>query len=174
MVPIPDLTLRERSPEDVPALGRLLVAQQPTSGYPVVTREDPAAFVVRANQFAAWVAEIDGELAGHVALASIPPTATFAATWTSHYGQPVETLCGIAALFVGPGRQGLGLGGLLFDHAVAEAGRRGRQVVLDTVDCHGPALDLYHRRGWRVVGHVPVDWLPAGLQSVAMVPPEAG
>ena len=63
------VTIRARRDDDLPALGRALVEQQPASGYPhraplPMPAED---FIARPGTLSAWTAEIDGAPVGHVA-----------------------------------------------------------------------------------------------------------
>lgn len=166
-----ETVLRSRRTADTPALAAALEAQRPASGYPVREGMDPATFVVRPHQVRAWVAEVDGRLAGHVALAQVSPTDDFAAAWSAHHEVEVDQLLAVSALFVASEFLGRGLGGRLFDHAVAHAVGLGRPVVLDTVERPSAALAMYERRGWRVVARAQPDWLPDGRRTVGMVPP---
>ncbi|WP_392467069.1 hypothetical protein ACF3NS_15025 [Arsenicicoccus cauae] len=72
MHPRPVPSIRPRRDEDVPELARLLIEQQPTSGYSYRNPLPfpPQEFVRREGELAAFVAERDGELLGHVAVVS--------------------------------------------------------------------------------------------------------
>lgn len=165
-----DVTLRDREPADLPRLVEVLAAQQAGSGYPVRwPLPFPAEeFVVRSGELGAWVAEVDGVVAGHVALLH-PATGWEAEAFRDALGLPSERMATVSTLFVDPERRGGGVGTRLIDVAVARARALGRVPVLDVVQEHSPAAALYRRRGWRVVGEVRPHWLPADRRPVLLM-----
>ncbi len=103
---------------------------------------------------AAWVAEHDGQVAGHVALVrGMRVDCLLRAT-----GLPSESLGGIIRLYVDPRFQRLGLARVLLDTAAAAAADHGLKPVLDVVDDSAPAIALYERAGWQLVGIQPATW----------------
>lgn len=164
------VTVRPRTPHDVPALVAVLTAQQPASGYPVrwPLPFPVEEFVVRRGELGAWVVTVDGGVAGHVALLH-PATGWEADAFTGTTGEPVGRLAAVSTLFVDQDRRGLGLGTRLLDAAVAHARALDRVPVLDVVQEHSVAADLYRRRGWRVVGEVRPHWLPADRAPVLVM-----
>ena len=64
------LRVRPRREADLPALLTILARQQAETSYPFSWPPPYPAeqFVVRPLELAAWVAELDGEVVGHVAL----------------------------------------------------------------------------------------------------------
>lgn len=164
------VTVRPRAADDVPALVEVLAAQQPASGYPVrwPLPFPVEQFVVREGELGAWVAEADGDVAGHAALLH-PADGWEAEAFTAAMGVPAERLATVSTLFVDPGRRGLGLGTRLLDVAVGAARGLGRVPVLDVVQEHSPAADLYRRRGWRVVGETRPHWLPPDRRPVLLM-----
>lgn len=162
------LTIRERHPDDLPALTELLGAQQSRSGYPhrwplPFPIED---FIVRPGQLGAWVAEMDGVVAGHVA-ATDPTDNWMADEWLRVTGRPGDELGEVSILFVGLDHGGAGVGGALLDHAVAEIRALGRDPVLDVIDEGSSAGRFYVKRGWRTVGYGRPPWLEEHLAPVA-------
>lgn len=164
------VSVRLRAASDVPRLVEVLEAQQPGSEYPVRwPLPFPAEqFVVRDGELGAWVVEVDGAVAGHGALLH-PADGWEADGFTAALGLPVERMASVSTLFVDPGRRGLGLGTRLLDVAVGRARELGRVPVLDVVQEHSPAADLYRRRGWRVVGETRPPWLPADRRPVLLM-----
>ncbi len=164
------VTVRPRADSDLDRLVSVLVAQQPSSGYPVRwPLPFPAEeFVVRGGELGAWVAEVDGDVVGHAALLH-PADGWEAEAFTAAMGLPTERLATVSTLFVDPERRGLGLGTRLLDVAVAAARGLGRVPVLDVVQEHSPAADLYRRRGWRVVGETRPHWLPPDRKPVLLM-----
>lgn len=163
-----DLTIRDRRPDDLPALEQLLGAQQSTSGYP---HRWPLPFpieefLVRPGQLGAWVAEVDGVVAGHVA-ATDPAGNWMADEWRRITGRPGEELGEVSILFVGLDHGGVGIGGALLDHAVAVIRSLGREPVLDVVDEFSSAGQFYRRRGWTTIGYGRPPWLEDELPPVA-------
>ncbi|MDN4171392.1 GNAT family N-acetyltransferase [Nocardioides sp. SOB77] len=156
------MSVRPRRPEDVPALAEVLAAQQAGSRYPMrwplpfpVER-----FLVRESEEAAWVAEADGRLVGHVAVCSVTDPAVF---------RVPGDLAAVAVLFVDPAVRGSGLGGRLLDTAVAWVRERGRVPVLDVVPRHSRAVEVYRHRGWVEVGRLRPDWLPADEDDLVLM-----
>jgi GNAT superfamily N-acetyltransferase len=165
-----DVALRERRPDDLPRLVEVLTAQQADSGYPVrwplpFPVED---FVVRAGELGAWVAEIEGVVAGHVALLH-PASGWEADAFAEAMDLSAERMATMSTLFVDAQRRGAGIGTRLIDVAVAHARALGRVPVLDVVQEHSPAAALYRRRGWRVVGQARPHWLPADREPVLLM-----
>ena len=116
--------IRPRRDSDVVVLADLLSEQQPVSRYPYrwplpFPVED---FLVRDHEQAAWVAELDGTVVGHVMVASVE----FELSATVFCGRTNCTEPAVvSAMFVGAGVRGRGVGGLLLETAVAWARERG-------------------------------------------------
>lgn len=157
------VSVRPRAADDVPHLVRLLGDQQAGSGYPVrwplpyPTEE----FVVRATELAAWVAEVDGRVVGHVSLLALG-TGWDTDAWVAGTGLEPSAMAAVGVLFVDPARSGLGIGSRLLTTAVEQARALGRLPVLDVVQESQRAVALYRRHGWQEVGRVRPPWLPEG------------
>ncbi|MGG5258747.1 N-acetyltransferase family protein [Phycicoccus avicenniae] len=167
---MPEPLVRPRVPADVPVLVDVLAAQQAASGYPVrwPLPFPVEEFLVRDGELGAWVAEVDGVVAGHAAL--LHPAAGWEAdAFAAAMDLPAEAMGTVSTLFVDPARRTGGIGTRLLDTAVAHARALGRVPVLDVVQEHSPAADLYRRRGWRVVGEVRPHWLPADRRPVLLM-----
>lgn len=170
-----DVRIRPREDGDVPELARLLLAQQPTTGYPMRNPLPMPAeqFVVRGRDLAAWVVEVEGTLAGHVAVDRVGD-GELGRAFAAATGMPLHRLGSVSTLFVGPGRAGLGLGGRLLGTAVDWARAQALLPVLDVFPDHAEARRLYLRRGWRDVATVRPDWVPDHADDlVLMVLPDS-
>jgi len=143
--------IRRRTPEDEPACARVAEAVRAADGYPKYFDGDFHAFVASADALAAWVADVDGEIAGHVALHSrtLPAVMALAAR---ELGLAEDRLAVVARLFVAPERRGRGLGAGLMGAAAGEARRQGRWPVLDVLTEYRGAVALYDALGWRRLG----------------------
>lgn len=164
------LTIRERRPDDIPALVEVLSAQQSTSGYP---HRWPLGFpvtdfIARPGELGAWVAVVDGQLAGHVAATDVG-AGWMADHWSHVLGRPGDELGEVSILFVGLDHVGSGVGAALLDRAVAEIRAIGREPVLDVVGEDTSVGRFYRRRGWITVGHGRPQWLPDGQPDVAFM-----
>ena len=167
--------VRPRRPDDIPALAEALLAQQSVSRYPF---RDPLP--VPVEQFlhaddaeAAWVAEVDGRVAGHVC--RLPPLAGFAdaramnRACAAAHGCPVEELAWVSTLFVGLAGRRQGVGRRLLHVVVDDIRRAGRQPCLEVLEAHPAALALYEAEGWRVVLSLRPAWLrETGEDDVAV------
>jgi GNAT superfamily N-acetyltransferase len=144
------VTIRERRADDLPALVAALTAQQAATQYPVrwplpFPVED---FLVRPGEERAWVAELDGEVVGHVAVYELggPLREAF------ETAAGTDELAELAVLFVSRDVIGTGVGGRLHDTAVDWIIASGRQPVLDVVPVHDRAVAVYEHRGWTAIG----------------------
>lgn len=171
------MVIRPRRPDDVGGLVDLLAAQQPHSLYPLMwPLPYPAEqFVQRESERQAWVAEVDGVVAGHVSHTVVPDDAT-GAIWSAGAGLPIDRLGCLSVLFVGPDHTSTGVGGRLLDTAVAEIRACGLRPVLDVTRTASNAASVYRHRGWQHVGDGRPDWLPDGAPEVEffMLPDEVG
>jgi GNAT superfamily N-acetyltransferase len=171
---MPQLVVRARRAPDIPALADVLAAQQPHSGYPQnwplpIPVED---FIARSDEDAAWSAELDGRVVGHVAVARVQPGLE-GDLWTAGTGRPVHELAAVSVLFVDHTVQGQGVGKALLATAVEAIRGSGRLPVLDVVQETERAVELYRRSGWQVVGEGRPRWLPPGhLPVLFMVLPD--
>lgn len=164
------VTVRPRTDRDLPALGELLGRQQPASRYPFnwPLPYPVERFLVRDTEERTWVAEVDGQLAGHVSVTGVPDDA-FSRIWSSALGRPLTELGCVSVLFTGSDHRGMGVGGILLDTAVGFIRDSGRVPVLDVVGGHSTAVDVYHHRGWRDVGWGRPHWLPDGEPDVLLM-----
>jgi GNAT superfamily N-acetyltransferase len=168
--------IRPRRDGDVPVLADVLTEQQPVSRYPFrwPLSFPVESFLVRDHEQAAWVAELDGTVVGHVMVGSVELELS-SAVFRGRTGCAEPAV--VSVKFVGSAVRGRGVGGLLLDTAVAWARERGRVPVLDVVPLPATALGFYQHRGWVEIGCRWVDWLTADqphVLSLALPPFEAG
>lgn len=168
--------IRPRRPEDLAPLAEVLAGQQGHTGYP---QRWPLPFPVeefldRPPQLEAWVAELDGAVVGHVAVAAVQ-AGEMATAWMAGTGRPMGELAEVSVLFVDHAMTGRGIGAALLGEAVAFIRDSGRAPVLEVVQETRNAVRLYERNGWQVVGEARPWWLPQGnLPVLLMVLPAAG
>lgn len=161
------MILRPRAATDLPALTDLLAEQQPTSRYPFRwPLPIPAAdFIARTSDEAAWVAEADGRLLGHVAVGSFGPDE--GVPFAEHLGE--RPFLAVTTLFTGLAARGQGVGAALHDRAVTHIRSTGHVPVLDVLPTHASALAMYERRGWRTIGTLRLPFLPDDAPSVRLM-----
>ena len=140
------MTVRPRTDADIGACLDLVRLVHATDGYPHHLPADLRAFLVSRDACAAWVAEHEGRVTGHIALhrRSSEPVMALA---SAALRQPAGRLAVIGRLLVSPHARGAGTGRALLAAASAEAGRRGLWPVLDVVTDLHPAIRLYERCG---------------------------
>jgi GNAT superfamily N-acetyltransferase len=148
------MPVRIRQPRDLLACVAVLRRVHAASGYPSRWPDDPVRWITPRNLVTAWVAEHDGEIAGHVALVR----GTRMECLLRATGLPAEALGGIARLYVDPAFRRLGLARSLLDTAADAAVAFGLQPVLDVVADAGPAIALYEQAGWQLAGIQPAPW----------------
>jgi GNAT superfamily N-acetyltransferase len=145
------MAIRIRADGDLPACVAVLRAVHERNGYPGRWPADPAGWLTPDNQVGAWVAEQDGQIAGHVGLVRGMPQLLLDGYFS-------EDLGGIVRLYVDPAARRGGLARALLDVATGCARDRGLQPVLDVVDDAAGAIALYERAGWRFTGTQPAWW----------------
>jgi GNAT superfamily N-acetyltransferase len=152
--------VRPREPDDLDGCVAVLRRVHETSGYPSGWPRDPGRWLTPAGQVAAWVAEDDGRLAGHIGLVQgVRTLCLLQAT-----GRDPGELGGVVRLFVDPRAARKGLARALLQTAAAGAWARGLQPVLDVVAGSEPAIALYERSGWELAGTEKATWVtPAGV-----------
>jgi ribosomal protein S18 acetylase RimI-like enzyme len=170
-------SIRRRTAADLPALARVLVAQQPHTGYPQnwPLPVPVESFLAREGELGAWVAEVDDASAprgtrvvGQVSVTSVAPGPE-ADGWTAHLGCRVDEIAAVSALFIDHTLTGQGIGRALLGRAVTEIRGLGRRPVLDVVQETTAAVRLYQRSGWQVVGEARPSWLPDDLLPVLLM-----
>jgi GNAT superfamily N-acetyltransferase len=158
------ITIRARRSADMAALADILLAQQPTSRYPI---RNPLPFPIEQflhadDAVAAWTAEFQGRPVGHICRTE-PRTTTDAADMNHNcaksHGCDVDQLGWVSALFIGSEARNLGLGRRLLATVVEDICRAGLYPCLTTIPTHPAALSLYESTGWREVMRQRPDWL---------------
>jgi ribosomal protein S18 acetylase RimI-like enzyme len=101
---------------------------------------------------AAWVAELDGRVAGHVAISTPQHDDAAVRLWTRCSNEPRDRLAVLGRLFVVPSARGEAFGERLIKAAQREATNRRLRIVLDVMAKDQTAIRLYERLGWRFIG----------------------
>jgi GNAT superfamily N-acetyltransferase len=145
--------IRPRRDSDIAACADLVRHVHALDRYPRFLPEDLSAFLAPPGAYGSWVADRDGDVAGHIALLprGVPSALELA---SSALGRPADKLAVVARLFVSPQARGQGAGRLLLDAATAEATSRGLWPVLDVDADLAPAIALYESRGWVRAGMI--------------------
>ncbi|MBM7805920.1 ribosomal protein S18 acetylase RimI-like enzyme [Geodermatophilus bullaregiensis] len=138
--------MRRRTARDLTGAVRVLGAVHAADGHPSRWPADPAAWPDPEGTASAWVAARDGAVAGHLAVVREP-----------------GGRAAVSRFFVAPDARGRHLGTALLAEAAARAAAEDVALVLDVVADAAPAIALYERLGWSLVGTRPADWTtPAG------------
>jgi GNAT superfamily N-acetyltransferase len=153
-------TVRARTDHDLDACTRVLAAVHERDGYPVNWPEHPHTWLTTAPLVAAWVAERDGHVVGHIGLSRADATDAAPGLWAARTGMGAETTAVVNRLFVAPAARGHGIGALLVAWATEEARARGLHPVLDVVESDAAAAALYERLGWHHLATLEQRWSP--------------
>jgi GNAT superfamily N-acetyltransferase len=149
--------IRARHDTDLVACADLVREVHSRDRYPRFLQADIAQFLTPPDPYGCWIADLNGEVAGHVALVArgLPATMEIAA---SALGRPAGQLAVVARLLVSPRARGRGTGRLLLGAATAEARTRGLHPVLDVDTELLAAIALYESAGWTRAGQITVRW----------------
>lgn len=151
--------IRARRPDDLATCVAILRLVHERDDYPVRWPADPAGWLARDDELAAWVAQRDGQVVGHAVLR--PASGTDAAEPVAEAtGVPVDRIALLARLFVAADARRGGVAGRLIEVVLAEARRRDLLLALDVVGDHNGAVALYERLGWRRVATINASWMP--------------
>jgi GNAT superfamily N-acetyltransferase len=129
-------------------------------GYPVNWPDRPAEWLTQPSLIGAWVAELDGQVVGHVSLAHSADGDVAPGLWSARAGVGADRTAVVSRLFTAPSARGNGIGALLMARAVREAHDRDLHPVLDVVASDTAAAALYERLGWQLLATVDQDWGP--------------
>lgn len=141
------MVLRPKTPADSEDLVGLAFEVHRRDGYPRHLPDDLAEFMTPDYEDAAWVADMNGQLVGHVALhrATGDPTLPAAQRAT---GLGPNSLAVLARLVVAPAARRQGVARELIAIATQHACSRGQRLVLDVVQDCDAAVGLYEDLGW--------------------------
>jgi GNAT superfamily N-acetyltransferase len=153
--------VRPRTDADLDRCAAILVRVHGVDGYPVEGVADPQARLQPGRLVAAWVAEIEGEVVGHVAVAD-PSGGDRVEVGRLAPGLECEPFGLLCRLFVAPEARGAGAGRRLVETAMVRARARGVPLVLDVMVKDRGAIRLYERLGWRHIGDSVHHGGPAG------------
>jgi GNAT superfamily N-acetyltransferase len=147
------MLVRERIDADLDDCVRLARVVHEVDRYPMFLRDDLRRFIEAPDALAAWVAEQDGEIIGHVALRSRSST-TVVAMASEALELPADRLGVVARLLVSPEHRRHGIARSLLEVACREAYSRGLRPILDVVTHQQAAIALYEKCGWTRAGQV--------------------
>ena len=135
--------MRPRRADDAEALESALVPVHERDAYPLRRVHAEAAWLFDGLDVA-WVAEVDGRVLGHAALA---PDDDPTGPWH------------LTRFFVAVDARGTGAGTALLDEVDRWADERGLDLVLDVVEVNADARAMYERRGWEPTGEIVATWV---------------
>ncbi|MFI6543349.1 GNAT family N-acetyltransferase [Streptomyces prunicolor] len=137
--------------DDLPGAAAALVKVHETDGYPVEGVEDPEAWVSSDDVLAAWVAEMDGEVVGHVAVMR-PHGETAVSLSIEQSGDDQAHVAVLGRLFVVQAARKHATGQRLTEAAMSYGHEHDLRLVLDVMAKDAAAMRLYERLGWRKIG----------------------
>lgn len=159
----PPKGVRLRRPRDLPTCTRLMHRAFFEGQFPGVRRGAPRDWIDGPDVLAAYVAERDGEVVGHVAVTSIGVEGPAGLRWREITGHPTSDLAAVGQLFVRPRFRSQGIGRSLVEAAVADIRSRGMVPVLEVVTQTSSAPTWAYAHGWRLRATDRFPGPPAGL-----------
>jgi len=143
---------------------RLLAIVHARDQYPLLWPDDAITWLSPRGIIAAWVAERNGSVLGHVALHH-PGRDGGGVEWLESLGLCPSQIAWISRLFVDPAARRRGLGSYLLNAALRHASRLGLRAALEVVETDRDAIALYERYGWiRVQSRAWI--LPSGAKTL--------
>ncbi|MFI0737900.1 GNAT family N-acetyltransferase [Streptomyces sp. NPDC021100] len=136
---------------DLPGAAAALVEVHATDGYPVEGVDQPERWLRSADVLAAWVAEVNGKIVGHISVMR-PNDEGAVSMWTEQNGASKEQVAVLARLFVLAEARGRSTGERLIRVATDYAHRQGLRLVGDVMTKDEAAIRLYKRLGFRIIG----------------------
>jgi GNAT superfamily N-acetyltransferase len=139
--------------------------------YPIFLFSDLWTFLCHESAIGAWVAVVDDEVVGHVALHrdSMPGVIALA---SETLGLAADQLGVVARLMVAPEVRRQGIAQSLLAHVTQEAINRGLWPVLDVVTVHTAAIAMYDALGWRRAGVVTSQLAEGSFDEIVYLAPE--
>jgi GNAT superfamily N-acetyltransferase len=131
--------------------------------YPLVLQDDVGHFLASPRLIAAWVAQLGGQIVGHIALQRGSSNAMASMVSEALSVEP-DCIGVVSRLMVSPSVRRSGVGRRLLGTAAGEAVRRGLTPALDVVTSYAAAITLYDRAGWQCIGTITVT-MPNGDQA---------
>jgi len=148
------MQVRPRRPTDLTGCVDALAEVHRADAYPKQWPVDPASWLDPSDSLAAWVADSNGAIVGHVVVTACTNDPTLAQAT----GRPISELASVSRLFVTPAGRGAGLARDLLSQAGSFAMHAGLGLVLDVVDDAANAIAVYEHLGWRLVDCRPSVW----------------
>jgi len=155
--------VRPRRSRDLATCTRLMHRAFFEGQFPGTRRNEPRDWIDGSDVLAAYVAERDGEIVGHVAVTRVGLDRATDLRWREITGHPVTDLAGVGQLFVRPSFRGQGIGRSLVDAALADIRSRRLVPVLEVVTHESLAPAYAHGHGWRLRATDRFPGPPAGL-----------
>ncbi|MFJ3591198.1 GNAT family N-acetyltransferase [Streptomyces sp. NPDC090231] len=146
-----DSVVRLLEDADVPGAAAALVEVHATDGYPVEGVAQPEAWIRPAGVVRAWVAEVDQQIVGHVAIMR-PEAERAVSLWQQQTGESEDSIAVLARLFVVRSVRKQAVGEGLMRAAMDYAKAHDFHLVLDVLTKDASAIRLYERLGWRFIG----------------------
>ncbi|KAF4406191.1 GNAT family N-acetyltransferase [Streptomyces lycii] len=145
------LRVRRLTDADVSKAASVLVEVHASDGYPVEGVAQPEEWLRPPGLIASWVAELDGDVVGHVAI-SRPGGEQAASMWLKQSGLDPDRVAVLGRLFVSPAARRRAAGEELMKAAHEYGQAHGVRLVLDVVAKDQAAMRLYERLGWKRIG----------------------
>ena len=146
--------LRRRHDSDLDACTRVLRGISSGGKYPLPRPVSHRGWL-GDDVLGAWVAERQGTVLGHVAIARVGTGTASAMRWREVTGRSTDDLALVSRFFVRLPDRGQGIGTALLAAAVSGARARGRVPVADAVNPSRFGAPIYDHHGWRLAARDP-------------------
>lgn len=137
------MEIRVRTDADLPALLDALAATHEVDQYPVLPTHVTSEWLLDGDDGMAWVAEHDGDVVGHVAVAEADED---------------PDVLSVHRLFVRPPARGQGVASRMLTTVETYAKVLAQDLFLEVVSHNAEAMRLYESRGWHRVSGYTASW----------------
>ncbi|NEC09701.1 GNAT family N-acetyltransferase [Streptomyces sp. SID7909] len=168
-----EVLVRLREDADLGAAAAVLAGVHESDGYPVEGVAEPEAWLSPEGLLAAWVAELDGRVVGHVAVNRARHGEDVARLWGERGGAGDAEVAVLARFFVGRDARGASAGARLMGAAEGYARAHGLPLVLEVLTKDAAAIRLYERLGWQRIGGLRHFFAGRHFDALCFVAPSA-
>lgn len=146
------VTIRPRTENDIAECVSTLHLVYDDNGYPINGVDNAYQFLTGGAIKHAWVAELDGQIIGHITVSEATTSDVSVVLWRQIHPNDKGKLAVLGRLFVHPQGRGGGVAAGLINTALKHAKQTGERLILFSLIKDQAAIQLYEKLGWEQFG----------------------